>query len=615
MQAHGAPAPADPGRDRAVLIEQLESTCRFMPAALLLSVVASLVLTLIYAYYNGLLIALFGWIGLLAVTSVGRYAFVRHFHARSGEYPVQAWALGFTILAGLAGFAWSVPASGLLPGIAAASRPALASVTGAIAAIGGYSLFPYFPAYAAFALGTCLPVIIGVIRSDNLILNQIGITLAFFIVMVLGAGRRLSAAHRDLIVTRLDLEQTQRVAQSASNAKNRFLANMSHELRTPLNGVIGMADLLLRTSLDERQHRQASTIARSGRTLLAILTDILDIAKIEAGKLTLVARDFELPAAVDEVDSLFRARATEKGLEFRIVWHPRVPRAVRGDRVRFVQILGNLVANAVKFTERGSVEVRILPAGETDPGLNALRVRCEVVDTGIGLAPEQCTRIFDSFEQADDGVARRFGGTGLGLAIARQLVVAQGGEIGVTSEPAVGTTFWFELPFARSTALGTDAMQARVSTPRKAAPAATPLGRAASVLVVEDNPANREVMRSMLEELGLDSAFATDGVDALNRFGERQFDLVLMDCQMPHMDGFETTQRLRSIETRRGITDHVPVIAVTAHAIEGYRERCLTAGMNDYLTKPVTVERLRETIERHLKRAAADGPAAALTTS
>ena len=285
------------------------------------------------------------------------------------------------------------------------------------------------------------------------------------------------------------------------------------------------------------------------------------------------------------------------------------------DRVRFVQILGNLVANAVKFTERGSVEVRILPAGESAPGLDALRVRCEVIDTGIGLAPEQCTRIFDSFEQADDGVARRFGGTGLGLAIARQLVVAQGGAIGVTSEPAVGTTFWFELPFARSTALGTDAMQARASVPRPPGLQSAALGRPASVLVVEDNPANRDVMRSMLEELGLDSAFAIDGLDALQRFGERHFDLVLMDCQMPHLDGFETTQRLRSLEARCGITDHVPVIAVTAHAIEGYRERCLTAGMNDYLTKPVTVDRLRETIDRHLRRAAPVVPASALATT
>jgi signal transduction histidine kinase/CheY-like chemotaxis protein len=592
MQESPAPKPFETDRARSILSEQLESTCRLMPQVLALSVIASVILTLIYAYYNGWLGALVGWVGLLAVSSVLRYVLVWQFHRGGSEIPLTRFAFAFALLAGFAGVCWSLPASGALPGIAPLARPALVSVAGVIAAVGGYSLFPYFPAYAAFALGTCVPVVIGVLRDGDLVLQQMGIALGAFVILTLAAGRRLSASHRELIVTRLALEATQQRAEGASLAKSRFLANMSHELRTPLNGVIGMADLLLRTQLDERQQRQAATIARSGRTLLTILTDILDIAKIEAGKLSIVTRDFELAAAVEEVDSLFRPRATEKSLEFGVVWQPGVPTRVHGDRVRFVQVLGNLVSNAVKFTERGGVEIRILPAGGT-------RVRFEVRDTGIGLNSEQCGRIFDSFEQADAGVARRFGGTGLGLAIARQLALAQGGSIGVESEPATGTTFWFELPFGASAPLGNDTGPQRAPRPR-----ASPMPLAAvpgtTVLVVEDNPANREVISAMLAALGLRSVLAADGEEALERLAERAFELVLMDCQMPRLDGFETTRRLRALDYRTRAGDAVPVVAVTAHAVDGYRERCLAAGMDGYLTKPVTIDRLRAGIAGHL---------------
>ena len=577
-----------------------------------MSVVASMILTLIYAYYNGFLSTLFLWIGLLALTSVLRYAAVREFERRAADIALGRWALAFVLLSALAGICWSLPASGALPGIAADMRPALASVAGAIAAIGGYSLFPYFPANAAFVLGTCLPVIAGALHSEDRVLHRIGISLAFFMVMALGAGRRLSRAHRELIVARLDLELSQRRAEDANQAKSRFLANMSHELRTPLNGVIGMADLLLRTSLDDRQQRQASTIARSGRTLLAILTDILDIAKIEAGKLSIVARDFDLVGAVDEVDSLFRPRAIEKALDFDILWHPHVTHQVRGDRTRFVQILGNLVANAVKFTEHGRVEVRVLPAHPPGTMPVVPRVRCEVIDTGIGLSAEQCTRVFDSFEQADDGVARRFGGTGLGLAIARQLVIAQGGTIGVDSTPDAGAKFWFELPFARSTVSDTDPAIRR-RTPRPALPLRGEVFAGASVLVVEDHPANQQVIIAMLETLGLDASLAADGEEALRHLSRHRFDLVLMDCEMPHLDGFETTRRLRADEVARGERDPLAVIAVTAHAIEGYRERCLAAGMNDYLTKPLTMDLLWEAIERNLRPRATANVTASLT--
>jgi signal transduction histidine kinase/ActR/RegA family two-component response regulator len=606
MHEDAATATAAADAERTIRLEQLQSTCRFMPAALLLSVVASLLLTGIYSFFNGFAPAFGAWVVFLSLSSILRFLLVLEFRRRAPDLPLGLFSFAFVLSAGFAGLAWSMPASGTLPGIAAVARPALVSVSGAIAAVGGYSLFPFFPAYVVFALAATLPVIAGCLGSGDPMLVQVGIALAFFVALMIGAGRRLSAAHRELIVARLALEVTERVALAASEAKSRFLANMSHELRTPLNGVIGMADLLLRSPLEERQRRQAHTIARSGRTLLAILTDILDIAKIEAGKLSLASRDFDLAAAVDEVESLYRPRAMEKGLEFAVVWEPGVEPAVHGDRVRFVQVLGNLVANAVKFTDAGRVAV-LLRSLTLDR--QSLRLRVEVTDTGIGLAPGQCERIFDSFEQGDDTVAQRFGGTGLGLTIARQLVLAQRGTIGVDSQLGRGTTFWFELPFGRAESPTAEIRQRpAVTLPM--------LARGREVLVVDDNAANREVSAAMLEALGARPVLAAGGAEALALLAARPFDLALMDCQMPDLDGFETTRRLRALEATRGAT-RLPVIAITAHAVEGYRERCLAAGMDDYLTKPITTERLATALARVLtpRTAAALPPSPPVTAS
>ncbi|MEF8769859.1 MAG: ATP-binding protein [Candidatus Accumulibacter phosphatis] len=370
-------------------------------------------------------------------------------------------------------------------------------------------------------------------------------------------------------------------AESASRAKSAFLANMSHEIRTPMNGVIGMADLLLHEPLAERARHYARTIQRSGRALLGVLDDVLDLSKIEAGRLDLESACFDLPAMLRELQDLFGETARLKNVTLRVTAAADLPRWVTGDVVRLRQVLLNLVSNAVKFTTHGTIDVDA--CREADGAL-----RFAVHDTGIGIAADKQAQIFEAFAQAEQGTTRRFGGTGLGLSIARELVRLMSGEIGVQSSPGEGSCFWF-----------------RVRLPEATAPAAA--GRRAvagsfagrRVLVAEDDPVNAEVTRATLLHYGIDVVLVPDGEQAVTEQARQPFDLVLMDCQMPRMDGFEATRRIREVEKLRG-TQRTPVVALTAHAMAGYRDECLQAGMDDYLVKPFEAAALRQMLGRWL---------------
>ena len=384
------------------------------------------------------------------------------------------------------------------------------------------------------------------------------------------------------------IEKAKKEAEMASVARSEFLANMSHEIRTPLNGILGMARILVDMSLDSDAREPIEIIHRAGQDLLVIINDILDFSKIDAGRMELEAAAFRLDTALGDVVELLNESAKAKALFLKFEFDPLLPRRVIGDSARLRQVIRNLVGNAVKFTSVGGVTVRALRLEAPSGGV--VRARIEVEDTGIGIAKERQHSIFEVFTQADTSTTRKFGGTGLGLAISKKLVHLMGGELRVQSELGQGSKFHFEAawpvaPTLTDESTGTDLL---ATTLEKPVPALR-------VLLVDDNKVNQMVGVQMLHNLGCQVELAENGVDALHQLEHGSFDMVLMDCHMPEMDGYEATRRIRELPDERA---QIPIVAMTAAAMEGDRERCLHAGMDDYISKPVDPERLLEMLYR-----------------
>jgi signal transduction histidine kinase/DNA-binding NarL/FixJ family response regulator len=385
----------------------------------------------------------------------------------------------------------------------------------------------------------------------------------------------------------LELQAQAAEATRSAEVKSAFLANMSHEIRTPMNGVLGMNELLLDTEMTAEQREYAEQVARSGEHMMTIIDEILDISKIEAGQLELDVTDFDFHATIREACAIAGLLAESKGIQFDVQIADDVPQYGCADRRRLRQILLNLVSNAVKFTADGHVAVHATT--RTTPGSDPL-IRVEVSDTGIGIDPAALDRLFEPFTQADASTTRSFGGTGLGLAIARELIEMMGGTIGAKpSDTGRGSTFWFEL------ALGTPAEPGdRAHQPDTSSTTFEPLWlNPPLVLVAEDNPVNQIVAVAALKRCGCRVEVVSDGRHALDAVALDTYDAILMDCQMPDMDGYEATAQLRS---RENGGRHIPVIAMTAHAMDGDRQKCLDAGMDDYISKPLRRDQLVEVL-------------------
>jgi len=537
---------------------------------------AALVAFILWPYRPAAVVG--GWVLLKFTIGALRMADVIRFnHGPRDPDAMRRWRQRAVLLLGLDGACWGAMGVAVI----------LASLVG-VAGSGVFSFISIARGCILLVSAVLLPSVVYQLQrgTDAGLFAALGL-LIYLALMCLEA-RRGEARIVELLRLRFEnaliAEERHRamlLAEHSSAAKSRFLATVSHEVRTPLNGIMGMTQLLQRSAMGAEQRAQLETIRLSSEHLQTVIGDLLDLSRIEFGKLALEDLPLPLAATVREVTDLLHAVAVDKGLLFSVDVGGGAPGWVHGDASRIKQVLHNLIGNAIKFTARGAVAVHVAADGD--------RLAFRVSDTGVGVPPELLPRLFDAFEQGPSALGHARSGTGLGLTISRQLAQAMGGEVACSASGAQGSTFVFTLPLRVACAPAS-----AVSAPESADLPATFEGH---VLVVDDNPVNALVASTMLQRLGLTTDVADDGEAALRLMDSRGYDLVLMDCQLPVLDGWEATRRWRRGESG---TRRLPIVALTANAVVGDRERCLQAGMDDYIAKPFRMEELTAVVTRNL---------------
>jgi len=552
-------------------------------------------------------LALISWLSVLTASALIRLGLTYYFRHRHGLFSTSEFARWYILATLGVGIAWSSFSFFLFlsDDIFVFSFVIIITLAVITASVPVLSVMKRaFFAYTLPPLTVLIITLLAIERSDYQLFS---ISIFFYFILIAVTGKnlnqrileslKLQISNQELINrlkgeiqqrqdAQLGLMEAKESAEQANQSKSEFLANMSHEIRTPMNAVIGLSHLALKSNLTPKQQDYLEKIHHSSQHLLGVINDILDFSKIEAGKLEIEKKDFEIKQVMDTVSTIVSSAIKEKRLAFHLHINPALDIPLRGDPLRLGQVLINLTNNAIKFTKQGSISIHAQLQDETEDTLLAY---FEVQDSGIGITKDQQQKLFQSFQQADTSTSRKYGGTGLGLAISKQLAELMGGEIGVKSHPSQGSIFWFTTRFGRGQELTNESVT-------QIAPDLSRLS-GARILVTDDNTLNQQVAQEFLEDVGAIVTLANDGAEALHKVTISHFDAVLMDVQMPNMNGLEATHQIRTKTTQ----DKLPIIAMTANATKEEQEECLAVGMNDCVSKPVQPDIFYATLARWLQ--------------